>query len=154
MPRDYYEVLGVSKDADADAIKRAYRKLAREHHPDVSKDPKDVAEEKFKEISEAYEVLSDADKRRMYDQYGHEGLNGQFGSGGFSMNDFTHFEDISDLFGGGLFDMFFGGGGRNQSRGGPSQGDSIMYNVEVELVDVLNGKELELDVPHTVTCEP
>ncbi len=154
MPRDYYEVLGVPKDADADTIKRAYRKLARENHPDVSKDPKEVAEEKFKEISEAYEVLSDQEKRRIYDQYGHDGLNGQFGSGGFSMNDFTHFDDISDIFGGSIFDMFFGGGGRSQSRGGPSQGDSIMYNVEIELADVLNGKELELEIPHTVSCQP
>ena len=75
MPRDYYEILGVSKDASPDEIKSAYRKLARQYHPDVSKEPKEVAEEKFKEISEAYEVLSDANKRSLYDQYGHAGVN-------------------------------------------------------------------------------
>ncbi len=152
MPRDYYEVLGVEKDADADAIKRAYRKLARENHPDVSKDPKDVAEEKFKDISEAYEVLSDPEKRKIYDQYGHDGLNGQFGGGGFSWDNFTHFDDISDIFGGGIFDMFFGGGGRRQSRGGPVQGNSLRYDIEIDLIDVLNGKEVEISIPHSVNC--
>ena len=152
MPRDYYEVLGVPKDADQDTIKRAYRKLARENHPDVSKDPKEVAEEKFKDISEAYEVLSDEEKRRIYDQYGHDGLNGQFGSGGFSWDNFTHFEDISDIFGGSIFDMFFGGGGSRRSRGGPQQGDSLRYDIEITLLDVLQGKEVEISVPHTVLC--
>lgn len=150
MPRDYYEILGVAKDADQDALKRAYRKLARENHPDVSKDPKDVAEEKFKEISEAYEVLSDPEKRGIYDQYGHEGLSGQFGSGGFNMNDFSHFGDISDLFGDIFGDLF--GGGRRQ-RGGPQQGDSLRYDLELDLVDVLNGREMDIEVPHTVACD-
>ncbi|MCL2143861.1 MAG: DnaJ domain-containing protein, partial [Methanomassiliicoccaceae archaeon] len=115
MPKDYYEVLGVSKDASTDDIKKAYRRLARENHPDVSEDPKEVAEEKFKEISEAYEVLSDDGKRRTYDQYGHAGVSQQFSGGGFSWNDFTHFDDISDIFGGSggsIFDMFFGGSRR------------------------------------------
>ncbi len=152
MPRDYYEILGVPKDADQDTLKRAYRKLARENHPDVSKDPKDVAEEKFKEISEAYEVLSDPEKRSIYDQYGHEGLNGQFGAGGFDMNDFTHYGDISDIFGD-LFGDLFGGGHSRGSRGGPQQGDSLRYDLELELVDVLTGKEVEIDVPHTVACD-
>ena len=106
MPRDYYEILGVPKDADQDTLKRAYRKLARENHPDVSKEPKEVAEEKFKEISEAYEVLSDANKRSMYDQYGHAGVNQQFSGGGFSWDDFTHQDDISDIFGD-IFGSFF-----------------------------------------------
>ena len=151
MPRDYYEILGVPQDADQDTLKRAYRKLARENHPDVSKDPKDVAEEKFKEISEAYEVLSDPEKRSIYDQYGHEGLSGQFGSGGFNMNDFTHYGDISDIFGDIFGDLF--GGGRSRSRGGPQQGDSLRYDLELELVDVLKGKEVEIDVPHTAACD-
>jgi len=102
MPKDYYEILGVSRDASSDDLKKAYRRLARENHPDTSKDPKEVAEEKFKEISEAYEVLSDEGKRKTYDQYGHAGVGQQFGAGGFSWNDFTHFDDISDIFGGGL----------------------------------------------------
>ena len=82
--RDYYEVLGVSKTATPDEIKKAYRSLAKKYHPDVSTEPKEVAEAKFKEVSEAYEVLSDEDKRRMYDQYGHAGVDGQFWQGGFS----------------------------------------------------------------------
>ena len=151
MPRDYYEVLGVPKDADKDTIKKAYRKLAKENHPDVSKDPRDVAEEKFKEISEAYEVLSDDEKRRVYDQYGHEGLNGQFGSGGFTWDNFTRFDDISDIFGGDFFSSFFGGGGR-QSRSGPAQGNSLRYDLEIDLIDVLNGKEVELSIPHHAKC--
>lgn len=157
MPRDYYEVLGVQKDASPDEIKKAYRRLAKENHPDVSKESREVAEEKFKEISEAYEVLSDADKRRAYDQYGHAGVDQQFSGGGFSWDDFTHFDDISDIFGGGagsIFDMFFGGGGRQkQSRNGPRTGDSLRYDVEITLFDVLNGKEIEISVPHTVNCQ-
>jgi len=153
MPRDYYEVLGITKDASTDEIKRAYRKLAREHHPDVSSDPKDVAEEKFKEISEAYEVLSDEDTKRKYDQYGHAGVNQQFGSGGFSWDNFTHFEDISDIFGGGIFDMFFGGGNRRKpSKNAARQGESLRYDAEMSLEDVLVGKDIEIAIPHTSNC--
>lgn len=152
MPRDYYEILGVSKDASPDEIKSAYRKLARQYHPDVSKEPKEVAEEKFKEISEAYEVLSDANKRSMYDQYGHAGVNQQFSGGGFSWDDFTHQDDISDIFGD-LFGSFFGGGGyRQQNRGGPRTGESLRYDIDLTLKDVLHGKEIEVSVPHTVNC--
>ncbi len=153
MERDYYEVLGVAKDATPDEIKSAYRKLARQYHPDVSKEPKEVAEEKFKEISEAYEVLSDADKRKTYDQYGHAGVNQQFSGGGFSWDDFTHQDDVSDIFGD-LFGSFFGGGGRSrqQNRNAPSAGESLRYDLEITLLDVLNGKQVELTVPHTVSC--
>jgi len=156
MPKDYYEVLGVTKDATPDEIKRAYRRLAREHHPDVSKDPKEVAEEKFKEVSEAYEILSNEDTRHKYDQYGHAGVNQQFGGGGFSWNNFTHFEDISDIFGGGIFDMFFGGGnrrGRQQSSpNSPRQGDSLRYDVQIDLKDALKNKEEEISIPHSSNC--
>ncbi|MDO5853207.1 MAG: DnaJ domain-containing protein, partial [Thermoplasmata archaeon] len=79
MPRDYYEVLGVAKDASQDDIKKAYRQLAKKYHPDVSTEEKEVAEAKFKEISEAYEILSDPEKRKLYDQYGHEGVKNSFG---------------------------------------------------------------------------
>ena len=150
MPRDYYEILGVDKNASPDEIKSAYRKLARQYHPDVSTEPKEVAEEKFKEISEAYEVLSDANKRSLYDQYGFAGVNGQFSGGGFSWDDFTHQDDISDIFGD-LFGSFFGGGGRS-SRGGPRTGESLRYDIDLTLKDVLNGKEVEVSVPHTVNC--
>jgi len=95
--RDYYEVLGVKKEASKSDIKRAYRRLAKKHHPDMNKDnPKD-SEEKFKELSEAYEVLADEDKRKRYDAYGHAGIDSQFSPGGFSWSDFTHFSDIEDL---------------------------------------------------------
>lgn len=152
MPRDYYEILGVAKDASPDEIKSAYRKLARQHHPDVSTEPKEVAEEKFKEISEAYEVLSDAEKRNLYDQYGHAGVNQQFGGGGFTWDDFTHHDDISDIFGD-LFGSFFGGGGRRQQRGGSRTGDTLRYDIDLTLKDVLNGKEVELSIPHVVNCQ-
>src|SRR5574344_2153602 len=95
--RDYYEVLGVEKNADEATIKKAYRKLAMQFHPDKNPDNKE-AEEKFKEASEAYEVLSDKDKRQLYDQYGHAGLESQFGSGGFSWENFTHRSDLNDIF--------------------------------------------------------
>ena len=153
MTRDYYEVLGVTKDASPDEIKRAYRKLAREHHPDVSKEAKEIAEEKFKEISEAYEVLSNEETKKRYDQYGHAGVNQQFGQGGFSWDNFTHFDDISDIFGGGIFDMFFGGGGKKrQSRNAPRQGESLRYDIQLTLEEVLNGREEEIVVPNSSNC--
>ena len=154
MPKDYYEILGVSRDASSDDLKKAYRRLARENHPDTSKDPKEVAEEKFKEISEAYEVLSDEGKRKTYDQYGHAGVGQQFGAGGFSWNDFTHFDDISDIFGGGggsIFDMFFGGGQR-RSGSAPAQGESLRYDVMISLEEVLNGRTEEISFPRSSVC--
>src|ERR671937_1215928 len=120
MPRDYYEVLGVPRGAQDSDIKKAFRKLARELHPDVNAhDPE--AEEKFKEAAEAYEVLSDAERRKLYDAYGHEGLR----SGGYAPN-FEGFGSISDLFsaffGAGGFDAAFGG---TRARGGPVQGGDV-----------------------------
>jgi len=154
MPRDYYEILSVGKDASTDDIKKAYRRLAREHHPDVSSDPKEVAEEKFKEISEAYEVLSDDGKRKTYDQYGHAGVNQQFKGGGFSWEDFSHFDDLRDMFGGsgggGIFDMFFGGSRRPKNA--PAQGESLRYDVHMTLNEVLTGRTEDIQVPKTSTC--
>ena len=106
--RDYYEVLGVEKGADERSIKKAYRKLARKHHPDASDESPEVAEKKFKEISEAYEVLADSEKRSRYDQFGHDGVD--FGGGGFSWDQFSRQGDLSDLFGQ-LFGGRQGGGG-------------------------------------------
>ena len=98
--RDYYEVLGLQKGASPDDIKSSYRRLAKEYHPDRNPDNRAEAEEKFKELSEAYEVLADQKKRELYDQYGHEGVSQQFGPGGFDFRrDFTHAEDLNDVFG-------------------------------------------------------
>ena len=131
--RDYYDVLGLAKGASPSDVKAAYRRLAKEHHPDRNPDNRAEAEERFKELSEAYEVLADENKRRMYDSYGHEGVSRQFGPGGFDFRrDFTHSEDLSDIFGdllrgfgegmsgGSLFDVMFGSrsGGRRAARGG------------------------------------
>jgi len=153
MPRDYYEVLGVEKSATPEEIKKAYRTLAKKYHPDVSTEPKEVAEAKFKEISEAYEVLSDPEKRNLYDQYGFDGVKQQFGEGGFSWENFTRADDISDIFGD-IFGSMFGGGARSsRSRNSPQQGDSLRYDIEITLKDVLEGKSVKLDIPHSVTCD-
>lgn len=157
MTKDYYETLGVSRTASPDDIKRAYRKLAQQYHPDVSKLDRKEAEEKFKEISEAYEVLMDADKRRNYDSFGSEGVT--FGSRGFDWSNFTHFQDISDLFGGlgfggggSLFDFFFGGpAGRRGTY--PETGASLQYDLEISLDEAFNGSSRRLEIPRDVRCE-
>ncbi len=141
--RDYYEVLGVSKGANADEIKKAYRKLARQYHPDVNKnDPE--AEAKFKEVSEAYEVLSDSDKRARYDQFGHADPASGMGGGGFDGAGFGDFGGFGDI-----FDMFFGGGGRAR---GPQRGQDLEYELEVDFEDAAFGIEEEIQVPRTETC--
>jgi molecular chaperone DnaJ len=151
--RDYYEVLGVSKTATADEIKHAYRTLAKKYHPDVSTEPKEVAEAKFKEISEAYEVLSDPDKRARYDQYGFAGVDNAFGAGGFNMDDFAqaHGDEFSDIFGD-IFGDLFGGSRRRRDPNAPRQGESLRYDLEITLNDVLTGKTATLSVPHTSQC--
>ena len=151
--RDYYEVLGVSKDVSAADLKKAYFKLAKKYHPDTTDLPKEEAEAKFKEVSEAYDVLSDPDKKARYDQYGFAGLDGAYGQGGFDMNDFASRVDLNDIFG----DLFGGmfGGSRRSSRNpnGPREGDDLRYDVEIDLRDVLTGKTVEVKVPHTVECK-
>ncbi len=153
--RDYYEVLGVERQAGEEEIKKAYRQLARQYHPDVTKEDPKVAEERFKEISEAYEVLMDKPKRELYDKYGHAGVNSQFQGGGFNWNDFTHQGDVRDIFGdagfgsGNIFDMFFGGG---RSRG-PHQGQSLRYDLDITLEEAAEGIKKELTLPLTVKCE-
>ena len=153
MPRDYYEVLGVERSASPEEIKKAYRSLAKKYHPDVSTESKEVAEAKFKEISEAYEVLSDPEKRKLYDQYGFDGIKQQFGEGGFTWDNFTRADDISDIFGD-IFGSMFGGNMRSsRSRSSPQQGDSLRYDIEITLKDVLEGKKVKIDVPHSVICD-
>ena len=155
--RDYYEVLGIARDASADDIRKAYRKLAMKYHPDKNKDKPKEAEEKFKEISEAYEVLADTDKRGKYDRYGHAGVESTFRGGGFDWSDFTHFDDISDIFGGfsgfgfggSIFDQFFGG----RHRAGPQEGQSLRYDIEITLKEAADGVEKDVKIPHSVRCE-
>ena len=147
--RDYYDVLGVGRDAGDAQIKKAFRTLARELHPDVNRDDPE-AELKFKEAAEAYEVLSDADRRATYDRYGHDGLR----SGGYAPN-FEGFGSMSDLFealfgGGGLGGAFGGFGGR---PAGPAQGGDIQVGAEVTLVEAAHGIAVDLRYDSVVTCE-
>ena len=154
--RDYYEVLGVPKTADEAEIKKAYRKLAMQFHPDKNPDNKE-AEEKFKEASEAYEVLSDKDKRQIYDQYGHAGIDQQFGNGGFSWSNFSRFDDISDLFGGGfssIFDTLFGGGGFGGSRGRSSnRGEDLQIELSLTLQEIALGTEKKIKISVKDACD-
>jgi molecular chaperone DnaJ len=138
--RDYYEVLGVARSASVDEIKRNYRQMARKYHPDVNKEPD--AENRFKEISEAYEVLSDERKRQIYDQFGHAGMQqGAAGAGGFQG---FPFGDISDL-----FESFFGGTG---ARRGPQRGADLRVRVELTFEEAVFGTEKELEIPRWETC--
>ena len=147
--RDYYEVLGVSKNATEDEIKKAYRKKAFEFHPDRNPGNKE-AEEKFKEAAEAYDVLSDSNKRARYDQFGHNmGNMGGGGFGGRSMDDIL--SHLNDLFGGGFGG--FGGFGGDAKAGGAPRGSDIRVRVKITLKDVLHGVEKKLKIPRYVKCE-
>jgi molecular chaperone DnaJ len=153
--RDYYEVLGVSRDAGIDQIKQAYRKLALKYHPD--RNPSKDAEEKFKEISEAYEVLSDSQKRSTYDQFGHAGLEGMFSGGGFNWSDFHHFEDLEDIFGG-FTDIFSRFGidldifGSSSGTSRPRRGRDIGYELELSFLEAVSGIEKTITVPRFEIC--
>lgn len=145
--RDYYEVLGVSKGVDAKELKKAYRRVAMKCHPD--RNPGDAAaEEQFKEASEAYEILSDSQKRAMYDQYGHAGLESGGGGGGYGGGQ----GNFSDIFGDVFGDIFGGGGGGR--RGGPARGSDLRYTLELGLEEAVKGASVKIKVPTLVSCKP
>ncbi|MBS4064297.1 MAG: molecular chaperone DnaJ [Chitinophagaceae bacterium] len=158
MKRDYYEILGVSKGASADEIKKAYRKVAMQHHPDRNPGNKE-AEEKFKEAAEAYEVLSDADKRSQYDRYGHAGVSGNgrggFGGGGaHGMNMEDIFSQFGDIFGDDVFGSFFGGG---QRRGGGGRtrgvrGSNLRVRIKLNFEEIAKGASKTIKVKKYVSC--
>src|SRR6516225_5187678 len=139
--RDYYDVLGVAREADDEDIKRAYRKLAMQYHPDRNVGDQE-AEQKFKEAAEAYDVLRDPDRRQRYDRYGHAGLEG------VPMPDFGRGDSVMDLFGEILGGMFGGGGGRR----GPRGGRDLQMALEIDLVEAFRGVEKTIHVPREETC--
>jgi molecular chaperone DnaJ len=149
---DYYDILGVKREASADEIKAAFRSLAKKWHPDRNPDNKVVAEEKFKEIAEAYAVLSDPEKRQRYDQFGHAGVSG---GGGQDFHGVSVEDILSQFFGGrgggSIFDDFFGGGGG--SRGGPEQGESRRFDMEIDLEQAYRGVAKLIELERDETCE-
>lgn len=155
--RDYYEILGVTKSASAEEIKKAYRKVALQFHPDRNQGDK-AAEEKFKEAAEAYEILSDPQKKSKYDQFGHAGMDpGNFGGHSYQGNMEDIFRNFGDIFGGGGgggfdFETIFGGGGRGQQRTRGKRGTNLRVRVKLSLVDVANGVRKSLKVKKHVQC--
>lgn len=142
--RDYYEVLGVGKNASKDELKKAYRRLSKQYHPDINKEAD--ATEKFKEIQEAYEVLSDDQKRARYDQFGHEDPTQGFGgAGGAGFEGFGGFEDI--------FNSFFGGGTRRSDPNAPRQGADLQYTMTLSFEEAVFGTETTIEIPQDETCE-
>jgi molecular chaperone DnaJ len=156
--RDYYEVLGVARGASTDEIKTAYRRLARQHHPDLNKDDPKAAEERFKELSEAYEVLVDPEKRQRYDQLGYQGVETDFGPGGFNWQNFTHAQDLEDLLGNSeFFQQFFGGnlfaGARARGMGTPFRGSDIEIGMRLPLSAAVHGAKRTIEVPIQAQCD-
>lgn len=154
MARDYYDILGVSKNASQDEIKKAFRKKARQYHPDVNKDNPKEAEEKFKEANEAYEVLSDETKKAQYDQFGHDAFKqgGGAGAGGFQ-GGFGGFGGFGGGAGGfdNIFDMFFGGGGRGQQ--GPQKGNDLREDIDISFEDATFGKSMDIEITRHEECD-
>ncbi|MCA6072832.1 MAG: molecular chaperone DnaJ [Endomicrobium sp.] len=154
MKRDYYEVLGVAKTAATDEIKSAYRKLALKYHPDKNPGNKE-AEEKFKEINEAYEVLSDAQKKQQYDTFGHDVAGGMGGGqGGYTQYSSGDFSNMGDIFGD-IFGDVFGGSqrsGRKSGRSSQRRGEDLRYDIEISYLDAMKGAEISIDIPKKETC--
>jgi molecular chaperone DnaJ len=155
MKRDYYEILGVSKSASVEEIKKSYRKLAIQFHPD--KNPGDkAAEEKFKEAAEAYDILGNPDKRAKYDRFGHQAFGGGGGGGGYGggMNMEDIFSQFGDIFGdGNPFESFFGGGGRRQERGKGQRGSNLRVKVKLNLSEIAHGANKKIKIKKYVTCD-
>jgi len=147
MARDYYEILGVSREADKEEIKRAYRRLARKYHPDVNKE--EGAEEQFKEISRAYEVLSEPETRARYDRFGEAGVGSAAGAGFQDFSDLGGFADIFESF----FSGFSGGAGQSaRRRSGPSRGDDLRLDLKLDFREAVFGGEKEIRISHLETC--
>ncbi len=145
--RDYYEVLGVPKGTSPDDLKKAYRRLAMQYHPDRNK--AEDADAKFKEINRAYEVLSNEDLRARYDRFGHAGIDGQGGAGGQGFDGFQGFEGFGDI-----FDAFFGGTSRNGSRRrGPARGADLRYNLRLSFEEAVFGVEKEIEFARPERCD-
>ncbi|MEM7758139.1 MAG: molecular chaperone DnaJ [Cyanobacteria bacterium P01_A01_bin.40] len=151
MAGDYYQILGVSRDVDKDELKRAYRRLARQYHPDVNKEP--GAEEKFKEINRAYEVLSEPETRARYDRFGEAGVGGAAGGSGFEYSDMGGFADIFET----IFSGFGGGVGTSQGqsrrRNGPVRGDDLRLDLKLDFREAVFGGDKQIKIPHLESCE-
>ena len=155
MGKDYYNTLGVDRNADANTIKKAYRKLALKYHPDRTKGDK-TSEAKFKEASEAYEVLSDSKKKATYDQFGEDGLKGAFSGrgGGFSWDDFSHVTDFDDIFGN-IFGDFFGSrrSGRGRGASTAKKGEDLRVNLRLILEEIATGVTKKIKIKKYKTCK-
>jgi molecular chaperone DnaJ len=150
MPKDYYQILGVNRNASKEDIKKAYRDLAKKYHPDLNPDNKKEAEEKFKEISEAYEVLMDDQKRARFDQYGEEGVKFQ---GGFDWNQFHHYQDVEDIFGD-IFSQFGFGGGRGFGRRQREiRGDDSYVEIPIDIRRIARNEKIQIFYYREVKCE-
>jgi len=152
--RDYYEVLGVSKDASESEIKKAYRQMALKYHPDKNPENKE-AEENFKEAAESYEILSNAEKRQRYDQFGHAGVGGAAGANGYHMSMDDIFSQFGDIFGGGFggFGGFSSGGGTRQRRRRVNKGSNLRVKVKLTLAEIAKGAEKKIKVNKYIECE-
>ncbi|MFP3871421.1 MAG: molecular chaperone DnaJ [Candidatus Natronoplasma sp.] len=162
---DYYDILGVDRDASKEEIKKAYRKKAKKYHPDKNPDNTEEAREKFKKISEAYEVLADDEKRKRYDRYGKRGVKQDFGEGGFQWSDFSHRDDVEDIFsevfGGGrrrggfedIFESFFGGSRRRRDTRSRRRGRDLRMSIDVSLKDLREGAERTVKLNRKAQCE-
>jgi len=161
--KDYYKILGIEKTASPEEIKKAYRTLAKKFHPDVNQDNKEAAEAKFKEISESYEVLIDPKKKQVYDTYGYEGISQQFGQGGLQWDNFTHMDDISDIFsslfggrggrgGGSIFESFFSGGNVHSGKPAKHHGGDIKIHMKLTLKEMYLGDSKTVKYTKYVSC--